>query len=108
MTSDERSNLGPAVEFLASCVEPKLEDLQAAGALSSRDFSRLSQAFGYWKFADEFTKALDTAFFDEDDESHVYLSILARGTASPGRLETLPTVEIDQNNVDDRGQCEKV
>jgi hypothetical protein len=69
---------GSVLSALTSCIERQLEGLRASGFIDGVQFTRLSQAFGYWKFADEFTKAVDTGFFDGDDDKYAYLSILTR------------------------------
>lgn len=77
-TNSAAGTTGSVLSALTSCIERQLEDLRAIGSIDGVQFTRLSQAFGYWKFADEFTKAVDTGFFDGDDDKYSYLSILTR------------------------------
>lgn len=80
---------GSVLSALTSCIERQLEGLRASGSIDGVQFTRLSQAFGYWKFADEFTKAVDTGFFDGDDDKYAYLSILTRKPAPAGPTSIL-------------------
>lgn len=64
---------------VTACVEGVLEGLFESGQITRAAFGRLQQAFAIWRFADEFTRAVDTSFFDADDANYVYFSILARG-----------------------------
>lgn len=77
LESEEPTNLGATLDALTSCIDDKLDALLASGALSQVDHRRLAQAFAYWKFADEFTKAVDTTYFDSND-TYDYFGIATR------------------------------
>jgi hypothetical protein len=79
---DEFEGVGSALDMLSACIEDQLESFRAGGIIDGREFTRLSQAFALWRWADTVTKAMDFAVVDVGD-IYDYFGVRSTGMVSP-------------------------